>query len=49
MIFGKQVSVDCKKLYRYGRTVGKVLIDGRIINLEQIKLGMAWHYKKYQN
>ena len=26
-----------------------MLIDGRNINLEQIKLGMAWHYKKYQN
>ena len=49
LVFDKQVTVDWKKQDRYGRTVGKVLIDGRDINLKQIKLGMAWYYKKYQN
>ena len=33
---------------RYGRLIGKVLLDDRDINLEMIKAGAAWHYKKYQ-
>lgn len=49
LVFDKKVTVDWKKLDRYGRTVGKVLIDGWDVNLEQIKRGMAWYYKKYQN
>ncbi len=33
---------------RYGRLVGKVLVNGRDANLAQIQAGMAWHYKEYQ-
>ncbi|TDJ67824.1 MAG: nuclease, partial [Proteobacteria bacterium] len=29
--------------------VGKVLLDGIDLCLEQIKAGFAWHYKKYQH
>ena len=49
MVYGKQVSVDYSKQDRYGRTVGKVIIDGVDANLEQVKRGLAWFYKKYQN
>lgn len=49
LVFDKQVTVDWKKLDRYGRNVGKILINGQDVNLEQIKRGMAWYYKKYQN
>ena len=47
MIFGKEVKVVWSKMDKYGRTVGKVLLDGRDINIEQIKAGLAWHYKTY--
>ncbi len=47
MIFGRQVKVVWSKMDKYGRTVGKVLLDGRDINIEQIKAGLAWHYKAY--
>jgi endonuclease YncB( thermonuclease family)/methylphosphotriester-DNA--protein-cysteine methyltransferase len=47
MVFGKQVTVVWDKVDKYRRTVGKVLLDGRDINIEQIKAGLAWHYKKY--
>lgn len=30
------------------RILGKVLLSGQGINLEQITSGMAWYYKKYQ-
>lgn len=49
MVYGKQVSVDYSKQDRYGRTVGKVLVNGVDANLEQVKHGFAWFYKKYQN
>ncbi|HYG80455.1 MAG TPA: thermonuclease family protein [Pyrinomonadaceae bacterium] len=47
MVFGKQVTVVWDKVDKYRRTVGKVLLDGRDINIEQVRAGFAWHYKKY--
>lgn len=49
LVYGKQVSIDWQKHDRYGRTVGKVIVNGLDANLEQIKRGMAWFYAKYQN
>ena len=49
LVFGQQVDVEWSKRDRYGRTVGKLMLGGVDINLEQIKRGMAWHYKNYQN
>jgi endonuclease YncB( thermonuclease family) len=48
LIFNKQVSVEWNKKDRYGRTIGKVIINGVDANLEQIKAGMAWWYEKYR-
>lgn len=47
LVFDKSVQVDWHKLDRYGRKVGKVLIEGLDANLEQVKRGLAWHYKDY--
>lgn len=49
MVHGKFVSVEFEKKDKYGRTVGKVSLNGTDICLEQIKLGMAWHYKQYKS
>ena len=49
LVFDKLVTVEWKKQDQYGRTVGKVLLNGVDINLGQIKRGLAWFYKKYQN
>jgi len=48
MIFDKDVTVVYDKTDQYGRLVGKILLDGKDINLEQVKAGMAWHYKEYE-
>lgn len=48
LVYGKTVTVEYSKKGRYGRTVGKILVNGVDANLEQIKAGMAWHYKKYE-
>jgi len=48
-LFNNQVTVEYSKKDKYGRILGKILVDGIDANLEQIKSGMSWHYKKYQN
>ena len=47
LVHSKMVTVEFEKKDKYGRTVGKVLLNDTDVCLEQIKLGMAWHYKKY--
>ena len=48
LVFDKRVTVEYSKKDRYGRTVGKILFKGVDVNLEQVKAGLAWHYKQYQ-
>lgn len=48
LVINKNVSVQSDKKDRYGRELGKILMGDVDINLEQIKSGMAWHYKKYE-
>lgn len=49
-VFRKQVTVEWSKRDRYQRIVGRAITaDGGDANLKQLELGMAWHYKKYQN
>jgi endonuclease YncB( thermonuclease family) len=48
LVFGKEVTLRYNKIDKYRRIVGNIYLDGKDINLEQIKAGFAWHYKKYQ-
>lgn len=45
--FSKQSSVDWNKTDRYGRTIGKITVDGFDCGLHLIEMGLAWHYKTY--
>jgi endonuclease YncB( thermonuclease family) len=47
LLFGRSVNVEWQKLDRYERIVGKVMVNGQDANLEQIRRGLAWHFKKY--
>jgi micrococcal nuclease len=47
LVFDKQVAVEWNKQDRYGRTVGKVLVNGIDANLAQVKAGLAWWYRDY--
>jgi endonuclease YncB( thermonuclease family) len=49
LAYGRTVAVEANKLDRYGRVIGKVLVGGEDANLEQIRRGCGWHYKRYQN
>jgi endonuclease YncB( thermonuclease family) len=48
-VAGRFVVVKMDKRDRYGRVIGKVLVGGKEVCLEQVIAGLAWHYKKYQN
>lgn len=48
LIFGKIVKVKVKDTDRYGRSVGEVILpDGRILNYELVKAGLAWWYRQF--
>lgn len=47
-VAGQSVAVEWVKVDKYGRKLGKVLLAGLDCNLEQVKRGLAWHYKQYQ-
>ena len=49
LVHGKQVRIEYDKEDKYGRIVGKITLDDLDICLQQLVLGMAWHYKKYPN
>jgi endonuclease YncB( thermonuclease family) len=48
LVFGKYVEMRGDKTDRYGRWVRTIYVDNLDVNLEQIKNGLAWHYKKYE-
>lgn len=47
LVAGRTVVVETHKKDRYGRYVGKVILNSRDVNLEQIRRGMAWFYREY--
>jgi endonuclease YncB( thermonuclease family) len=48
LLFRSQIAVEWTKRDRYGRLVGVVRVGGTDAGLQQIRAGMAWHYKTYQ-
>jgi endonuclease YncB( thermonuclease family) len=48
LAFGKLVTVRPRDTDRYGRTVAEVVLpDGRSLNREMVREGMAWWYREY--
>jgi len=47
MCFHKNAVLQTTDIDRYGRTVAKVYCSGVDANAEQIRVGMAWAYRKY--
>lgn len=49
LVFGRTVTVETEKVDKYRRKVGKIITpEGIDANLEQVRRGLAWHYKEYQ-
>lgn len=49
LAFSRTATVASSKRDRYGRLVGKVLVDGRDMAFEMLVLGMAWHYRQFES
>ena len=49
LVANREVRVVWSKRDRYQRILGTVFVDGKDANLEMLKAGMAWHYKKYDS
>jgi micrococcal nuclease len=48
LAFGKMVTIEPLGADRYGRNVANVTLpDGRMLNRELVRQGMAWWYRKY--
>ena len=48
LAFGQVVTVKVRDIDRYKRTVGEVMLpDGRNLNQELVRAGLAWWYQKY--
>ena len=49
LVFGKDVRVKYRNRDKYGRILGTVYVDGLDINLEMLRVGLAWHYKRFDS
>ena len=47
LAFSKEVGCELSGLDRYRRTIAVCMVNGTVMNLELVKLGMAWVYRKY--
>lgn len=47
LVANKVVDIETVTTDKYGRTVGIVTVDGRLLDTELVKAGMAWVYRKY--
>lgn len=48
LVYNRRAELVGNKRDRYGRLVCKVIVDGVDANLQMVRLGMAWHFKKYE-
>ncbi len=49
-VYGKTVTVTVSGLDRYGRAIADVVLpDGRVLNRELLKAGLAWWDRKYSD
>lgn len=47
LVFNQAVTADCRKKDRYKRNLCVVYVHGRDVGLQQVRAGLAWHYKQY--
>ena len=48
MVLKKLVHIDAKAVDKYGRTIALVSVEGRNVNEEMVRSGMAWEYSYYK-
>ena len=48
LVFGKDVELIGREKDRYGRLLALVKVDGKEVNLEQVKAGYGWAFLEYK-
>ena len=48
-VFGKPVAVEQTTIDRYGRSVGRVFVNGEDLSHAILAAGLAWHYTQYSS
>jgi len=49
MVMNRQVDAHCHKQDKYQREVCTIFRDGDDVNLQMVRAGLAWHFKRYQD
>ncbi len=49
LVMGKAVTVHSDGRDKYGRTLGRIEIEGQDVNRRMVDDGMAWHYSRFNN
>ena len=47
LAYDKRVQLERSGTDRYGRTLGRLTLDGTDLNFEMVRRGFAWCYRKY--
>lgn len=47
LVQNREVGCEDRGLDKYGRTLGICFVDGRDVNAEMVRMGLAWAYVKY--
>ncbi|WP_310676520.1 thermonuclease family protein [Burkholderia multivorans] len=47
LVYGREVRADCETRDKYRRSVCTLWVGATDVNLEQVRRGMAWVYRKY--
>jgi endonuclease YncB( thermonuclease family) len=49
LVMGKAVTVHDDGRDKYGRTLGRIEVEGQNVNRQMVDDGMAWHYSRFNN
>jgi endonuclease YncB( thermonuclease family) len=49
LVFGRDVVVAGSETDQYGRLVARVRVGDLDVNLEMVRRGLAWHYRRYSS
>jgi endonuclease YncB( thermonuclease family) len=47
LVMGKAVTVHNEGRDKWGRTLGRIAIEGHDVNRQMVDDGMAWHYSRF--
>ncbi len=49
MVFEQECEVQSRGADKYGRTIGRISVDGADVNAAMLDSGLAWHFKRHDS